>query len=114
MTDVAQHISDDHQDPTAGPTWFIGLMGAVLLVVTVLGTAALYYNVKAEEVQDQVVAPPHEEVAALRREQQALLEGPPGWVERDVAGETVRAYVIPIERAMDLVIQETNDRQGDS
>ena len=44
------------------------------------------------------------------RSQQELLAGPPRWIKVEEAGETVRRYVIPIEQAMELVVQETARR----
>jgi hypothetical protein len=96
----------DRADPTPGLTWLLGLVGTLLLVVIVLGLTALYYNVKAEVFQRQVVSAQRVELEALRREQEALLAGPPRYVEREQQGETVRAYIIPIEQAMEIVVRE--------
>ncbi len=107
MSDVFEHNPEDHEDPRAGITWFVGFVGSVAFVVTTLAVWALYYNVKGEQVEESFVAPAREEVAELKRSQQALLAGPPRWIDVDEAGETVRRYVIPIEQAMELVVQET-------
>ncbi len=69
---------------------------------------ALYYNVKAEKVQAVVITPDQAEIKELRRQQGALLTGPTRWVERDDQGQTIDALVIPIERAMELIVQEAN------
>ncbi len=108
MTELYEHNPEDHEDPVSGATWFVGFLGAVLLVVTLLGVAALYYKVKAEKVQAVVITPDQAEVKELRRQQEALLTGPTRWVERDDQGQTVDALVIPIERAMELIVQEAN------
>lgn len=108
MSDVYEHNPDDHDDPRPALTWFFGFVGAVLLVVTVLIVTALYYNVKAQEVAIQVVRPQRLEVIELREQQEAMLHAPAGWVEREDQGETVRAYTIPIEQAMELVVKEYN------
>ncbi len=112
MTDVYEHNPEEHEDPTAGLTWFMGLLGALVLVVIMLGITALYYNVKAQQVRDQVVSPQRREVLELRLQQEALLADPPRWVERDEQGQTVRAYVIPIEQAMESVVEEANAPGG--
>lgn len=107
LTEVFEHNPDDHEDPQPGLTLLVGVIGAVLLAVTVMGLTALYYNTKAEEVTEEVVDVTRIEPAEHYREQEALLTGPPHWVERDEQGKTVKAYVIPIDRAMELVVAES-------
>ncbi len=110
MTEVFEHNPDDHEDPKAGLTWFIGVVGTLMLVVTMLAVWALYYNVKADHVEVAVVIPIREDVVELQRRQEALLVGSPRWIDRmDELGQPVRAYVIPVERAMEIVVQEASD-----
>ena len=106
MTDYYEHNIDDHEDPAASSTWLLGFIGAVLLVVTMLGVTALYYNVKAAEVDTQVVQVEIDEVTEARDRQERRLTDSAHWEERDDSGEIVRALVIPIERAMELVVAE--------
>jgi len=110
VSDAFEHNPDDHEDPRAGITWFVGFVGSVAFVVTALAVWALYYNMKGVQVEESFIAPAREEVAELKRSQQALLEGPPRWIEVDESGETVSRYIIPIEQAMQLVVQETAGR----
>ena len=110
MLDAYEHNPGDHEDPRAGITWFVGFVGSVAFVVTTLAVWALYYNVKGQQLEESFVAPAREEVAELKRSQQALLAGPPRWIDVDDQGETVRRYIIPIEQAMELVVQETRGR----
>ena len=114
MTEVFEHNPQDHEDPVAGPTWLVGILGAILLVVSLLGLTALYYNVKAEELEGQVIGLERLEVLELRRQQEALLAGSPRWIKRDEQGEEIEAFIIPIERAMELVVEEagTRDTRG--
>ncbi|MHC5008438.1 MAG: hypothetical protein ACYTGF_13885 [Planctomycetota bacterium] len=112
MTEVYEHNPEHHDDPTAGFTWLMGLMGVLALVVIILALTALYYNVKAEMFQRQVVNAPRPELLELQREQEALLAGPPRFIEREEQGETVRAYIIPIEQAMEIVVREANATDG--
>ena len=110
MTEVFEHNPSDHEDPRAGITWFIGSVGAMMLTVTMLAVWALYYNVKADEVEATVVLPIREDVVELARRQEALLAGSPRWMDLvDAQGQPVRTYVIPVERAMQIVVQEAND-----
>lgn len=106
MTEVFEHNPEDHEDPVSGQTWLIGFLGALVLVAIVLGLTAMYYNAKAREIYKVVVSPERLEVRQLLQEQEALLAGPPRWVTRDDGAETVEALIIPIERAMELVVME--------
>ncbi len=107
MSTHDQHNIQDHEDPNAGLTWGIGLVGTILLIVTILAVVALYYNVKASKVQETVIEPQREDVRQLRAEQQQVLNDKPRWVEReDVNGEVQKYLAIPIDRAMELVIEQ--------
>lgn len=106
MTDHHEHNIDDHEDPVASSTSLVGFIGAVLLVVTMLGVTALYYNVKATRVDTKVVKVDVKKVKDARAEQEQRLTHSPRWEERDNGGEIVRELVIPIERAMAIVAAE--------
>ena len=109
MTDeVFEHNPQDHEDPTAGPTTIVGALGALVLTASLMLLTALYYNVKAGQFTESVVDEPVEAVVKLHEQQEALLVGPPHWVERDENGKKVKAYVIPIEQAMQIVADEAN------
>lgn len=107
MTEVYEHNPGDHDDPVAGPTWLVGVLGALVLVATLLGLTALYYNVKARMFTEQVVDKPVTAVQQLREQQRELLEGEPHWVERRAGDEVVRELVIPIDRAIELIATES-------
>ncbi len=106
MTDYHEHNIDDHEDPAASSTWLVGFIGAVLLVVTMLGVTALYYNVKASKEQDVVLDEPFIKVEKVRTRQERRLTAPARWEERDDGGEVRRELVIPLERAMKIVVEE--------
>lgn len=106
MSEVFDHNPGQPDDPVAATTWLVSLVGVLLLVAIVLGITAIYYNVKADKVKQEVLSQPYETVEAMRAQQEALLQGPPRRVTR--MGETgeVEALVIPIDRAMELVVAE--------
>jgi len=107
MSTHSENNNKDYEDPAAGYTWMIGLIGTVLLVVTVLGTVALYYNIKAAEVEVVVNEPTRIDVENLRNMQRKVLKDRPRWVEREDEGGDVKKYLaIPIDRAVELVIEE--------
>jgi hypothetical protein len=106
MSDVFDHNPSEPDDPAAAATWVVSLVGVLLLVATILGVTAIYYNVKATEVEEAVLALPYKTVETMRSRQEALLQGPPRRVTRvDETGE-VEVLVIPIDRAMELVVAE--------
>lgn len=106
MTDHPEHNIDDHEDPAASSTSLVGFISAVLLVVTMLGVTALYYNVKASKEQDVVVDRPFIPVKDLRISQEGRLTDSAHWEERNDGGEVTRELVIPLERAMKIVVEE--------
>jgi hypothetical protein len=116
MSDVFEHNPGDHEDPLTGPTWIIGFIGAVLLVVIMLGLTALYYNASYEEELEKVIQRDPQELENLRTAQLARITASPRYVEQQIVIEgqdpkTDRSLVIPIDRAMELVVQEANRGQ---
>ena len=110
MTEVYEHNPLDHEDPLPGPTWMVGFIGVVLLVVVVLGITALYYGAKQEDEIVKVVEAEPIELLVMRAQQSEQLHVT-RWEEReevDAEGnpERVRALVIPIDRAMEIVAGE--------
>ena len=90
MTEVFEHNPDpsDHEDPLTGPSWYVGLVGGLILVVTLLGLTALYYNEKAGETQKKVAEFPAE-LEDLRAKQKKRLTSPAHREVRDEAGEQI-------------------------
>jgi vancomycin permeability regulator SanA len=106
LTEVFDHNPEAPDDPKAVSIWYLGLVGALLLVVIVLGVTALYANVKAGVFDAQVVRQRFTEVQDLPQAQEALLAG--GTVEVEVQGETIRKNTMPITEAMQRVVAEAN------
>lgn len=101
MSDALEHNPNDHEDPLSAPLWLIGGFGAVLLIVTVLGLIALYNNARSVEEDVKVVNVEPKELDLLLTPQQLRLEIP-----HQVVYEDEIVTVIPIEHAMELVVQE--------
>lgn len=100
-----EHNPGDHEDPVSGPTWLMGLVGTILLVVIIFGLTALYYNAYARQLEMQVVDRDPYELREYREEQQALLAGetrPDADAQRDV---------ISIEQAMQRMAQQASSTQ---
>ena len=110
MTSVYEHNPGDHEDPVPSSTWMVGIVGVIVLLVTIFGLTALLYRASGDELQEKVISRSFEEVGDLRESQEKLLHHEAGWIKRDIPGtegkEQEDVFVIPIESAMELVIQE--------
>jgi len=83
-------------DPDVAASAMVGLIGAILLVVTILALQAYYLKAKRSELDRKSGHGPPRALAELRRRQSAKLSGY-RWVDprRGVVA-------IPIERAMEM------------
>ena len=106
MSEYQEHNPGDHEDPQASSTWLIGIMGIIVLVVSVLGLTALYFNRLGVEVHDKVVTVDPQELQNLLAGQQARLDTH----HLDQYDEEI-ALVIPIDKAMELVAQQYGGRR---
>lgn len=110
MSEVFEHNPGDHEDPLTGPTWIIGFLGAVLLVVIMLGLTALFYSATHQEEQKKVVERSPQELNDLLNKQWAQLHvATPRWVidpSLDEGQPPVKRLVIPLEQAMEIVVKE--------
>lgn len=93
----------------------IGFIGAVLVIVISLGLVALYDSAKQEERDRKIYRQPAVAFENLRQQQLAELTREPHWVEmppaEDEDGETERRLIIPIDRAMDRIVDEYGGEQ---
>lgn len=88
----------------------VSIVGIILLVVIFLGLTALYYNFANSEVAERVIGRATVEVDELNAAQHARIEGSPHWESRQVEGADEGVMddhlIIPIDRAMQLVVDE--------
>ncbi len=80
----------------------IGIFGAVLAFVLIVGVQVLYYKMEKTDQEKKVVAPGWVSLKEMVVEQRAGIANY-RWVDRDK--DTV---TIPIERAMELVVRDLN------
>ena len=108
------HHAVDYEDPKAGPTWTIGLASIAILAVSVLVVTTLTYReLDGEEqtkVLDQRVNSGPEVLEALKAEQQARLAAAAHRELRVENPEGEESLVIPIDQAMDLLLEEARGR----
>jgi hypothetical protein len=86
-------------DPNAPLTVLIGVVGAVLLFVVIVLLQAFFYHQERAEVERKVVAVGAEDLSQLRARQRDQLSSY-RWVDAKAG-----VVAIPIERAMELVVQ---------
>lgn len=108
MSDSVEHNSVHHEDPIAGPTWLVGVIGAVLVLVTTFGVTGLYNGAKRDKEQVNFIDPDYPVVTSLRAAQAAQLDRT-RYEDRAENDVPYTALVIPIERAMELTLEEMGD-----
>ncbi len=107
MSDAFEHNPGDHEDPMSGPTWLIGFIGTIILIVIVLAVTALLKFTETDAQEQLLVAPDLAELVEIRSRDTARLSGEPRVVEfLDVQGNRSTRLVIPIEEAVQHVADE--------
>ena len=107
-----EHNQGDHEDPLAGPTWTLSIVGIILFLVSMLGVAAVYYEASDTENDRKVLAVPSIEFDQLKADQLVRLNGgmstvlgdlPPERIERRYADEDT--LVITIDDAIGHLLE---------
>jgi len=95
-----------YDDPDVPASAAVGVVGAILLFVIIVGLQALFYRMEEGERSRKVYEQPYEALQQLDADQLSSLSSY-GWVDqqRGIAH-------IPIERAMELVAAEARSPQG--
>jgi hypothetical protein len=78
----------------------VGVVFAVLVFIIVVALQAFYYYTEREEAQAKIIAPANEQLLNLQNRQEALLHS------YRVVDAQKKIIAIPIERAMDLLVEE--------
>ena len=93
-------------DPSPGRTAYVGAVFVVVFVLTVIALIGYFDRVSTEEFEVKVVEQPFDAVRDLRAQQRGKLEEY-RWIDRGTGMVT-----IPIERAMELVVEERAPAAG--
>lgn len=102
MSTVNPGVEQNYDDPKADTLATIGFVGTLLFVALVIGLAALYFNVHNQEIDAKVLNADFPELRRLQTEQRTALSG------YRYANPEKSAVAIPIDRAMQLVVEEAN------
>ena len=92
--------SIEESDPDATSTLVVGIVGTILLVVTVVFVQGLYEKTNRAELAGKVVREAPAELRLLRVSQLERLETP-RWIDKSKG-----IVAIPIDRAMEIVVRE--------
>jgi len=93
-------------DPEPGSTWFFSLAGTVILVALVVAASVMYFHAETSETDVKVVDQAYAKLESARgtwREQLSSYQRY-NWTQAD--GKNVQKVRIPVDRAMELVVQE--------
>lgn len=102
MPDEHAHIAieSDDSDPKSTPTLLVGAVGMILLMVIVLLVEVLYQRTTQAEIYRKVISEQPLELRQVQAEQLDQLNDY-RWVS-----EPEGVVAIPIERAIDLVVED--------
>ncbi|MCE9619340.1 MAG: hypothetical protein K8R92_05485 [Planctomycetes bacterium] len=106
MTTANPDLLQQLDDPEPGSTWFVSLATIVIFVVIVVAASAFYFKIDEHEIDAKVVDQPTldlEHLRAAQREELAVYSNY-NWILPD--GKSATRMRIPIERAMELVVQD--------
>ena len=106
MTTAPTDILKQLDDPEPGTTWFWSLASIVVFVVIIVAASAFYFKIDSFEIDAKVIDQPTlslEQLRASQREELAMYSTY-SWTLPD--GKTATFTRIPIDRAMEMVIQD--------
>ena len=93
-------------DPEAGQTWLVSLIGIIILTAVVIALSVMYFKTEQTEVDLKVIEPQYIALADLKLKQMELLSSS-GNYSLDIAGKPVERQRIPVAEAIKLVAQNS-------
>ena len=86
-------------DPEAGKTWTVSLMGVTILAALVVALSVMYFGSEQKELEAKVIAPEYLALKDLKAKQLDLLASR-GAYSVEVNGQQVQRQRIPVAEAM--------------
>lgn len=108
-------LEGDTEDPRGGPTWVICIAGSILVFVTCVAVAGLYYGAERLEEDTKFISVASQARETRRIAEQDLLMADPHWeTYTDAGGELVieRKLKLPIDHAMQIVIDRNAQQEA--
>lgn len=108
-------LEADTEDPRGGPTWVICIAGSILVFVTCVAVAGLYYGAERREEDTKFISVASQARETRRIAEQDLLMADPHWeTYTDAGGELVieRKLKLPIDHAMQIVIDRNAQQEA--
>ena len=93
-------------DPEAGQTWLVSLIGIIILTAVVIALSVMYFKTEQTEVDLKVIEPQYIALEDLKLKQMELLSSS-GTYSLDIAGKPVERQRIPVAEAIKLVAQNS-------
>ena len=93
-----------YDDPNVPVSVVVAIISAVLLFVIIIGLQAVYFSMQGTELDKKVLSRSNDALESVRAEQLEQLNSY-GWVSQPEG-----VVHIPIDRAMELVVQEYQAR----
>ena len=93
-------------DPEAGQTWLVSLIGIIILTAVVIALSVMYFKTEQTEVDLKVIEPQYIALEDLKLKQMELLSSS-GAYSLDIAGKPVERQRIPVAEAIKLVAQNS-------
>lgn len=87
-------------DPNAGAVWFVGLLSLFLTLLIIVVLQGIFFRMQDKEVYRKQLSGLSDEAAQLKNSQLSSMQ------EYRVIDKRARRYAIPLERAMELIIEE--------
>lgn len=107
MAEHYEHNVGDHEDPLPGPTWLVGFIGTVLVIVIVLGITGLFAGARRANEQAAIVEREPVQLETLRAQWARELAQRPQPVDVVMDGVVEERVVeIPIEDAMAAIVRQ--------
>ncbi|MAT82168.1 MAG: hypothetical protein CMJ29_11070 [Phycisphaerae bacterium] len=107
-------LEGDTEDPRGGPTWVICIASSILVFVTCVAVAGLYYGAERIEADSKFISVTSQasETRRLAEKDRLMLEA--HWeTYTDAGGDLVidRKLKLPIDEAMQIIV-DRNAQQG--
>ena len=102
-----EHNPGDHEDPMGGPTWLVGIVGAIILIVVLFGVQAVLKATERDTADEFVTQLDLSELNSVRARGAERMVDAPRVVEYiDENGQVQTRVAIPIDDAIKVTLRD--------